>query len=116
MPILNISDLKEGMIVASPVKIQGTIMVESGKPLTSKVIHVLKAWGVAGIDVKGDGVQAAPAEDMGLSIPLEDVAKVKALVDPCFKTPPADEIMFEVKRIMMKHAVVDLAKAKQALR
>ena len=106
MAIVNISDLKEGMIVAVPVKIQGTVMVEAGKPLTLKVIHILKAWGVAGIDVKGDGAQAVPMsnDDMGLAIPPEDVAKVKALVDPCFKTSPADEIMIEVKRIMMRRS------------
>lgn len=112
MPIVNISDLKEGMIVAAPVKIQGTVMVESGKPLTIKVIHILKAWGVAGIDVKGESFPS-PTENMGLSIPPADLLKVRSLVDPCFKVPPTDEIMIEVKRIMMKRAAADLVKEKQ---
>lgn len=112
MAVVNISDLKEGMIVLAPVRIQGTVMVEAGKPLTAKVIHVLKAWGVAGIEVKTDASAAQP-EDMGLAIPPDELVKIRALIDPCFKEQPTDEIMLEVKRIMMKHAAAEFAKAKQ---
>lgn len=112
MTMINISELKEGMVVAAPVVVQGNVMVPEGKTLTAKMLHILKAWGITAVDVVGD-VESVE-EDFGVDIPSAELDKMREAVNYRLKSiKPDDEFMNEVKRIMMKRAVNDYVQAQE---
>jgi len=55
MIVLDIEDIKPGMILAQPVRNrQGVLLLEAGARITVKNIRILKSWGVKEIVIKGD--------------------------------------------------------------
>lgn len=107
MALVNLSDLQEGMVVASPVVVQGNVLLGEGKALTSKVIHILKAWGISGVDVVGE--PQVDEESFSSELSSEERDRLRAAVDYRLKSfNPNDEVMTEVKRIMMKREVQKL--------
>ena len=104
MAIVNLSDLKEGMVVAEPIVIQGNVLLEKGKTLTIKVIHVLKAWGISGVNVVGK--VSAQEESFASEISSEELDEIKTAVEyRLYGFSDEDETMSEVKRIMIKRNV-----------
>lgn len=112
MAMINISELKEGMVVAAPVVVQGNVMVPEGKTLTAKMLHILKAWGITAVDVVGD-VKVAD-DDFGVDIPSAELDKMREAINYRLKgIKPEDEFMLEVKRIMMKRSVHEYINAQE---
>lgn len=104
MTMINISELKEGMVVVAPVVVQGNVMVPEGKTLTAKMLHILKAWGITAVDVAG-AVESVE-EDFGADIPSASLDKMREAINYRLKSiKPDDELMNEVKRLMMKRSV-----------
>lgn len=107
MPVVNISELKEGMIVASPVVVQGNELLAAGKSVTSKVIHILKAWGVSGVDVIGETVSAE--NGFASDVDSDVLDRIRSAIDYRMdRFDPNDEYMVEIKRIMTKRAVQEM--------
>jgi len=105
MAIVNLSELKEGMIVARPVTVQGKVLLDQGKTLTPKILHILKAWGITEVEVKGGSETAEDGFTADLSNP--EVARIRKQVEARLRGIDTDnnEIMAEVKRVMMKREV-----------
>lgn len=54
MAIINLDYLRPGMILNSDVKdINGHLLLTSKTEITEKHLHVLRAWGITEVDVKG---------------------------------------------------------------
>jgi hypothetical protein len=65
MPVLNLDEVKPGMTLAKSVFThQERLLLEAGRRLTERHLHIFKSWGVAAVEVKGAaaGEGAAPAE------------------------------------------------------
>jgi hypothetical protein len=62
MVLVDIEDLKPGMILEHPVKnSQGVLLLEGGVRITKKNIRIFKSWGVTDVIVKGGETQANAA-------------------------------------------------------
>jgi len=64
MGVLNINDLKTGMVLAQSAKNKhGVVILGKGNVLTEKHIHSFKAWGITGVNIKDiDGDQVIKQE------------------------------------------------------
>ena len=63
---LNVDELKQGMILARPVRNhQGILLLEAGAKITRKNIRIFKSWGVSEITIKGNLTEArkSPGND-----------------------------------------------------
>jgi hypothetical protein len=66
MAILNIDDVKPGMILTESVRNhQEQLLLEAGRRITEKSVRIFKSWGIRRVAVKsgpgGDGQVGAPA-------------------------------------------------------
>lgn len=100
MAKVNLSDIKEGMITAEPVRIQNKVILGEGITITEKHIHLFKTWGVAFVEIDDDNYEEeeavsslTPEEKAAI---LEDITKRFSLV----KEP--SPVMQEIKRITEK--------------
>lgn len=85
MTVLNIDDLKPGMVLAEAVRNhQDQVLLEAGRKVTAKAVRVFKSWGIRRVAVKSGGTgereaqgspQPAPpaALDEGLRARFADV-------------------------------------------
>jgi hypothetical protein len=102
MGILNINELKEGMVVAADVKNKhGNIMIRQGLALTEKHIMLLKAWGITEAGVEGFDRDQLHQEEMKTVSPevIEAIEKNLCEIFPPFEGNP---IMSEIYRIARK--------------
>lgn len=63
MSVVNIDDLKPGMVLAEPVRNhQDQVLLEAGRKVTAKTIRVFKSWGIRRVAVKSGaaGERGAP--------------------------------------------------------
>lgn len=65
MGLLPIDDVKPGMVLSTPVhNHQGQLLLDAGRKVMAKHIHVFKAWGIRRVDVKptpgGEAPGSAP--------------------------------------------------------
>ena len=53
MGLVNVSDLKDGMVVLNPVSNKhGNVLLKKGDTLTEKNIVLLKSWGITEVDIE----------------------------------------------------------------
>jgi hypothetical protein len=74
MGLLPIDDLKPGMVLAAPVRNhQDQLLLDAGRKVMLKHIHVFKAWGIRRVEVK-PGPDAAATEPSAArdSAPLDE--------------------------------------------
>jgi hypothetical protein len=63
MDILDVNEIKPGMILAKPVyNHQESLLLDSGTKMTEKKIRMFKSWGIAAVWVKGDSADNDPKE------------------------------------------------------
>ena len=104
MAILNIDDLKPGMILTESVYNQQELrLLEKDSALTKKRIWILKTWGIERVSVKGkpkeDGKTAIAAElEIRETIEKELKAKFEDVIDD----PLMEEIMKAAGRQLLK--------------
>lgn len=102
MGILNINDLKEGMILAADVKNKhGNIMIKQGMTLTEKHVMLLKAWGIAQADVEGVDRDRLHQEKLKTVSP-EVIGAIETALREYFPPFEGNEIMSEIYRIVRK--------------
>ena len=109
MGLVNVSDLKDGMVVQNQVSNKhGNVLLKKGDTLTQKNIVLLKSWGITEVDIQSFDRQHA--EEIGNEIlPPEIISsineEIKALF-PEFKENPLMEKLYGiVKKNKMKSAV-----------
>ncbi len=114
MGVLNINDLKPGMVLDQPVRNrQGMILLDTGSKLAKKQIMILKAWGVTETSVRGfdrDRLEAAQIK----TVPAEIRRSVEADLKPYFADFGHSDVMKEIYRITRKFKIKDeLIRSKQ---
>jgi hypothetical protein len=108
MGMLNINDLKAGMVLAQSAKNRhGTVILGEGHVLTEKHINSFKTWGITGVDIKGiDGDQVIKQEME--TLPNHIVESIEKELDELFPpfedNPVMEEIYKIVKKISLRQA------------
>jgi hypothetical protein len=106
--VLNINDLKPGMVLADDVTNKhGNVLLGKGNQLSEKHIGVLKAWGVTEVNVEGaDREQVDREEAEGLS--SEAVASVEEKLKELFPDLGDNHLMQEIYRVVKKFKMKDM--------
>lgn len=102
MGILNINDLKAGMVLAQSAKNRhGAVILGEGKVLTEKYINLFKTWGITGVDIKDiDSDQLVKEEMEALSNDI--VESIERELDELFPAFEANPVMEEIYKIVKK--------------
>ena len=102
MGILNINDLKAGMVLAQSAKNRhGAVILGEGKVLTEKYINLFKTWGITGVDIKDiDSDQLVKEEMEALSNDI--VESIERELDELFPPFEANPVMEEIYKIVKK--------------
>ena len=102
MGILNINDLKAGMVLAQSAKNRhDAVILGEGKVLTEKHIDLFKTWGVTGVDIKDiDSDQLVKEEMEALSNDI--VESIERELDELFPPFEANPVMEEIYKIVKK--------------
>ena len=102
MGILNIDDLKGGMVLAKDIlNKHGNILIKKGNILSEQNILILKAWGITEISVKGvDQKQVDQAEIQAL--PAEKVDSIEKELREFFPDFADNQVMEEIYRVVKK--------------
>lgn len=81
MPVINVDDLRPGMVLAAPISGPGNReLAPAGKPLTDKQVQILRAWGIATVETAGNGPR--PNEEV--------IIAARRTVAPRFRGQPTD--------------------------
>ena len=109
MGLVNVSDLKDGMVVLNPVSNKhGNVLLKKGDTLTEKNIVLLKSWGITEVDIESsERHRAEGMESDGLSPDIIDsIDKEVQEMFPAFEDNPFMEKLFVIiKKAKMKSAV-----------
>ena len=106
MGILNINDLKVGMVLAQSAKNRHDVVIlGAGNVLTEKHINSFKTWGVTGVDIKdidSDQLVKEEMEAMSNDIVESIERELDELFPPFESNPVMDEIYKIVKKLSLK--------------
>ena len=109
MGVLNINDLKDGMVLAEDLKNRhGAMLLAKGRTLTGKDIFTLKSWGITEADVEGIDKEEVEKKEMEYLPPsvTESIEKELRGLFPEFNNNPVmEEIYRIVKRFKLKQAI-----------
>ncbi len=102
MGILNINDLKPGMVLAqAALNRHGTVILGEGSVLTEKHINSFKTWGVTEADIEGvDSEQVVKKEMEALSDDI--VESIERELEEFFPPFEANPVMGEIYKIVKK--------------
>lgn len=65
MGLINVSDIRAGMILAGEVKDRnGRVLLASGQEITDKHLKIFKMWGVSDANIQGVAQEDVAAQDM----------------------------------------------------
>jgi len=109
MGLVNVSNLKDGMMVLTPVSNKhGNVLLKTGDTLTEKNIVLLKSWGITEVDIESsDRHQAEETANDALS--PETMAAIDKEVQEMFPE-------FEDNPLMEKlYGIIKKAKHKSAV-
>jgi len=105
MGILNINDLKPGMVLDQPVRNkQGMLLLDKGSKLAKKHIMIFKAWGVTETNIKGFDRDQLEAEETK-AVPVEIRKSVEADLKAYFVDFGHNDVMKEIFRIARKFMI-----------
>lgn len=108
MGILNINDLKAGMVLAqSAMNKHGAVILGEGCVLTQRKINSFKAWGVTEVDIQdidSDQVVQEAREALSKDIVESIERKLDALFPPLEGNPVMEEICKVVRKISLRQA------------
>jgi hypothetical protein len=109
MGLVNVSDLKEGMVVLNPVSNKhGNVLLKKGDTLTEKNMVLLKSWGITEVDIESsDRHQAEGIANDALSPEIiESIDKeVEGMFPEFDDNPLMDKLFVIIKKAKMKSAV-----------
>lgn len=102
MGILNIHDLKAGMVLAQAAKNKnGTVILGEGSALTKRHINSFKTWGVTEVDIKGIDSDQVVKEAMD-ALSNDVVESIERELDALFPPFEANPVMEEIYKIVKK--------------
>lgn len=102
MGILNINDLKPGMVLAqAALNKHGAVILGEGSVLTEKHINSFKTWGVTEADIEGvDSEQMVKKEMEALSNDI--VESIERELDEFFPPFEGNSVIEEIYKIVKK--------------
>jgi hypothetical protein len=102
MGILNVNDLKVGMILAqSAMNKNGTVILGQGSVVTEKHITSFKTWGVTEVDVEGIDSEQLVREEME-ALSKDVVASIERELGELFPPFEGNPVMEEIYKIVQK--------------
>jgi len=102
MGILNISDLKPGMVLAQSAKNRhGVVIIGKGNVLTEKHIHSFKTWGITGVDIKNIDVDQVTKQEME-ALPNDIIESIERELDELFPPFEDNPVMEEIYKIVQR--------------
>ena len=102
MGVLNIDDLRCGMVLAENIlNKHGNILIKKGNIFSEQNIMVLKAWGITEISVEGfDQEQLEQQETQ--TLPPEVIFSVEKELGEFFPDIKGNQVMEEIYRVVKK--------------
>ena len=108
MGMLNINDLKAGMVLAqSAVNRHGVVILAEDNILTEKHINYFKTWGISEVDIKDidcDQVIKQAMETLSNDVVESIERELDELFPPLEANPVMEEIYKIVKKASLKQA------------
>jgi hypothetical protein len=108
MGMLNINDLKAGMVLAqSAVNRHGTVILYEDNILTEKHINYFKTWGISEVDIKDidcDQVIKQEMETLSNDVVESIERELDELFPPFEDNPVMEKIYKIVKKVSLKRA------------
>lgn len=102
MGILNVNDLKVGMVLAqSAMNKNGTVILGKGNAVTEKHITSFKTWGVTEVDVEGIDSEQLVREEMA-ALSKDVVASIERELGELFPPFEGNPVMEEIYKIVQK--------------
>lgn len=102
MAILNLDDLKAGMVLSSDAKHHtGQVLLKAGVELTEKHLKIFHTWGLTEADVEGDDL---PHRENQAELDPAILAEAEACVQKRFQHADlAQPVMAELFRLAVLH-------------
>ena len=108
MGMLNINDLKAGMVLAqSAVNRHGVVILSEDNILTEKHINYFKTWGISEVDIKDidcDQVIKQEMETLSNDVVESIERELDELFPPFEDNPVMEKIYKIVKKVSLKRA------------
>ena len=108
MGMLNINDLKAGMVLAqSAVNRHGVVILAEDNILTEKHINYFKSWGISEVDIKDidcDQVIKQEMETLSNDVVESIERELDELFPPLEDNPVMEKIYKIVKKVSLKRA------------
>jgi hypothetical protein len=105
MGLVNVSDLKPGMVVLGEVSNKhGNVLLKKGDSLTEKNVVLLKSWGITEIDIATVDSQQSDAEDNAVLSP-EDLESIEKEVRGMFSEFQDNPLMEKLYGIVKKNKI-----------
>ncbi|MBN1522680.1 MAG: hypothetical protein JW928_09125 [Candidatus Aureabacteria bacterium] len=102
MALINLNDLKPGMVLAAPVyNKNGGLLLNKGVPLSEKHLKIFKTWGVTEADIEGYDKEKLEEEAYSF-LSDEEAQEIEARLQNRFFDYSSSEIMAEIFRIAKK--------------
>ena len=102
MGVLNIDDLKGGMVLEDDIlNKHGNMLMKKGNTLSEQNIMVLKAWGVTEVSVVGVDQNQVDLEEMQ-TLPAEVIESIENELRMFFPYIGGDLVMEEIYRVVKK--------------
>ena len=102
MGVLNIDDLKDGMVLADNLlNKHGNMLIKKGTTLSEHNIIPLKAWGVTEINVVGVDQKQVDQEETQ-TLPAEVIDSIEKELKMFFPYIGGDLVMEEIYRVVKK--------------
>jgi hypothetical protein len=112
MGMLNINDLKAGMVLAqSAVNRHGTVILYEDNILTEKHINYFKTWGITEVDIKDIDCDQVIKQEME-TLANDVVESIERELDELFPSPAtrgANPVMEEIYKIVKKASLKQAA-------
>lgn len=102
MGMLNINDLKAGMILAqAAVNRHGGVILGKDHLLTEKYINYFKTWGITEVDIKDINSDQVIKQEME-ALSNDVIESIKRELDELFPPVEANPLMEEIYKIVKK--------------
>ncbi|MDL1985209.1 MAG: hypothetical protein LWX54_13650 [Deltaproteobacteria bacterium] len=109
MGMLNINDLKAGMVLAqSAVNRHGTVILYEDNILTEKHINYFKTWGITEVDIKNIDCDQLIKQEME-TLSNDVVESIERELDELFPPFEANPVMEEIYKIVKKASLKQAA-------
>ena len=110
MGLVNVSNLKDGMVVLNPVSNKhGNVLLKKGDTLTEKNMLLLKSWGITEVDIESSDRHRAEgiAKDAHTQETIDSIDKEVEGMFPAFDDNPLIEKLFAIIKKAKKKSEVE---------